>query len=213
MGMIMHKELGPGCALGIWEITEDQSALLACLRLSQEERRTLDAFRNEHRKLEWLSVRALAGQVTGKQRRIVYNSENKPFFEDGFANISISHSRSLTAILVARDRKVGVDLEYMSHRINRIRDRFINGSEKITGNPVKLRYHLYIHWCAKESLYKMCDKRGINFRKNLVIEPFEPERRGSLRARVTGTGANDGQYGLEYFRLDNYIIVWSCKQE
>ena len=106
--------------------------------------------------------------------------------------------------------RVGIDLEYMSHKISRLADRFINETEKITDDPDLIRYHLYIHWCAKEALYKICDKKDINFKKNLRIEPFEPDDNGSIVGTVDNIYGND-TYNLNYFKMDNYIIVWCCK--
>ncbi len=211
MGVIMHKEINSGCTLGIWDITEDYDTLLSGLQLSLEENQRLNSFRNHSRKLEWLSVRTLAKEMTGKQIRIIYNNERKPFLYDNSFNISISHSHNFTSILLSKTRRVGIDLEYMSHRISKIRHKFINESEKITDKPEELRYHLYIHWCAKESLYKICDKQELIFNKNLIIEPFVPADKGKLKGHITGTESFNESFELEYLRKDNYIIVWCCK--
>jgi 4'-phosphopantetheinyl transferase len=211
MGVIMHKQVNPDCTLGIWDIREDYETLLSGLELSAEEDQRLQGFGNHNRKLEWLSVRALARELTGTQTRIIYNNERKPFLYDKSFRISITHSCNFTAILLSKNRRVGIDLEYMSHRINKIRHKFIHESEKITGSRVKLIYHLYIHWCAKESLFKICDKQGLVFNRNMVIEPFVPADKGALKGHITGTGAFDESFELEYFRKDNYVIVWCCK--
>ena len=210
MGLILNNEMQAGCKMGIWEIREDYDELRSGLNLESEEVKTLDGFMNHERKLEWLSVRNLINELRGEHSRIIYNADRKPFLLDNSSNISISHSLKFTAILMSRFMKVGIDLEFMSHKISRLSDRFINQSEIITKDPELIRYHLYIHWCAKEALYKICDKKDINFKKNLTIEPFKPAERGSIK------GVVDNIYGLEtyqlhYFRMDNYIIVWCCK--
>lgn len=196
--------------LGVWQINEDYDTLLSRTDLNREESDHLNNFRNHNRKLEWLSVRALTRELTGSNSRIIYNQDRKPFLIDNSYQISISHSRKLTAILVSRNKRVGIDLEFMSHRISKIADKFINESENITHNPVKLRYHLYIHWCAKESLYKICDKQELNFRQNLIIRPFVPAHEGTLQGLVTAPDRYE-EYELNYFRKNNYIIVWCCK--
>ena len=210
MGVIVKNDLQEGCRLGIWEITEDYGALRSKLSLETEEVKTLEGFRNDNRKLEWLSVRTLINELTGKNTRIIYNEDRKPFLLDNSSHISISHSHDYTSILLSRFKRVGVDLEYMSHRISGISNRFINSNEKITSLPELLRYHLYIHWCAKEALYKICDKKYINFKKNLTIKPFEPQDEGMIEGTV------DNIYGIEtydlfYRRMGNYVLVWTCK--
>jgi 4'-phosphopantetheinyl transferase EntD len=111
---------------------------------------------------------------------------------------------------MSKERRVGIDLEYMSHRIGGISDRFMHDSEKITDDPAMIQYHLYIYWCAKEALYKICDKRDIHFKKDIIINPFNPEEEGELSGTVK-TGQGKEIFNLNYFRINNYTIVWSCK--
>ena len=210
MGVIVKNDIEEGCRLGVWEITEDYEELYAKLSLESEEVKTLEGFRNVSRKLEWLSVRTLINELTGTHSRIIYNEDRKPFLFDSSSHISISPSRDLTSILLSRYRRVGIDLEYMSHRISGIKDRFINRNESITTSPELLRYHLYIHWCAKEALYKICDKKNINFKKNLTIEPFTPEDKGVIKGTVDNIRGVD-TYDLSYRRMGEYIMVWTCK--
>ena len=210
MGVIFNNEVHSGSRLGIWEIKEKINDLRSMLNLESEEVKTLDGFKNHERKLEWLSVRTLINELTGEPSRIIYNADRKPFLLNNSYNISISHSHHLTSILISRFMRVGIDLEYMSHKISKIAGRFINESEKITENSDLVRYHLYIHWCAKEALYKICDKRDINFKRNLRIEPFEPDERGSITGTVDNVYGHD-TYQLKYFQMDNYVIVWCCK--
>ena len=210
MGVILKNDLGEGCRLGIWEITEDYDELRSKLSLESEEVKTLEGFRNHSRKLEWLSVRTLINDLTGTNSRIIYNEDRKPFLLDNSSHISISHSKDYTSIMLGRFKKVGIDLEYMSHRISSIADRFINADEKITSSPEMKRYHLYIHWCAKEALYKICDKKNINFKKNLTIAAFIPEDEGFIEGTVDNINGVD-HYKLRYQRMDDYILVWTCK--
>lgn len=210
MGVILKNDLESGCRLGIWEITESFDELRSMVSLESEEVNTLERFRNISRKLEWLSVRTLINELTGENSRIIYNEDRKPFLLDNSSHISISHSHEYTSILLSRFKRVGIDLEFMSHRISRISDRFINENEKITDSPELLRYHLYIHWCAKEALYKICDKKNINFKKNLTIKPFDPEDEGIIQGTVDNIYGIDN-YELVYRRMGNYIIVWTCK--
>ena len=210
MGVILKNELQEGCMLGIWEITEDYDELRSKLSLETEEARTLDGFQNNLRKLEWLSVRRLINELTGSNTRIVYTEDRKPYLLDNSSHISISHSKNYTSILMSKFKRVGIDLEFMSHKISNVADRFLNEKEKITESPELLRYHLYIHWCAKEALYKICDKKNINFKKNLTIEPFDPENEGIIKGTVDNVYGIDS-YDLYYGRMGDYTLVWTCK--
>ena len=210
MAIIMNDHFDCGCQLGIWKITENLDTLLSKITLTREELEMLDRFTHNPRKIEWLSVRVLLKAMTGTELSIYYNGNRKPFIKDNSYYISISHSRDLTSILLSRDKKVGIDLEYMSHRIRSIAQKFINDKDEITADEEHKKYHMYIHWCAKETLYKICVKQDINFKDNLTIEPFQPLESGTIRGRVHNRARNE-LFNMSYFSLGNYVVVWCCK--
>lgn len=210
MGMILKKELEDGSILGIWEITEDINVLLDQIKLSDTELDRFNGFLSHARKLEFLSVRVLLRKMLNSEARIIYNGNRKPYLDDGSHNISISHSKNLTSILLNKTKRVGIDLEYMSHRIRKIAHKFINDNESINKNDLTEKYHLYIHWCAKEALYKVCDKKDINFKLNLFIKPFPVNNKGVIKGKVNSEKINE-EFDLNYFKYDNYIIVYTSK--
>jgi phosphopantetheinyl transferase len=210
MGCITKHYLNENSVLGVWKIEEDIKTLLDLVVLEGEDKKKYKVFASTSRKLEFLSVRALLAELVGKDIRIVYNKNNKPFLKDGSRFISISHSHKLTAILLSTNEKVGIDLEYMSANIGAIAFKFINRREKISKEPEKRKYHLYLHWCAKEALYKICDKEGISIKKDITIEPFEVKDSGEIKGRVKTDKINDS-FDLFYTRYDNYAIVWTKK--
>jgi 4'-phosphopantetheinyl transferase len=210
MSCITKHYLNETSVLGVWKIEEDINTLLEMVVLDTDDKKKYKGFASTSRKLEFLSVRALLSELLGKDARIVYNKNNKPFLKDGSRFISISHSHKLTAILCSTNEKVGIDLEYMSSNIGALAFKFLNRKEKVTKNPDDRKYHLYLHWCAKESLYKICDKEGISIRNNITIEPFEVMESGEIKGRVHTKKINES-FDLNYTRYDNYAIVWTKK--
>ncbi|MCG8698867.1 MAG: 4'-phosphopantetheinyl transferase superfamily protein [Bacteroidales bacterium] len=210
MPLLLKDTIYGDCQFGVWEIAEDYDDMLETVEFFPGERKRFDGFKSEDRRFEWLSVRMLLRSMLGEQPQIVYNKKRKPSLLGDQYKISISHSRRLTSILLSKGKKVGLDLEYMSHDLTRVKDKFINGDEFITEDPELYRYHLYIHWCAKEALYKICDKQDINFRKNLTIEPFEPDICGVIYGWVDNKFWHD-KFEMHYFRLKDYVVVFCCK--
>lgn len=210
MGCITKHYLNEFSILGVWKIEEDMDTLLKLVVLDSDEKKKYNGFSSNSRKLEFLSVRALLSELIGKEAGIVYNKNNKPFLKDGSSFISISHSHKLTAILLSTNEKVGIDLEYMSSNIAAFAFKFLNRKEKVTKEHDDRKYHLYIHWCAKEALYKICDKEGINFRKNITIEPFHVKESGEIKGQVKTEKINQA-FDLYYSKYDNYAIVWTKK--
>jgi 4'-phosphopantetheinyl transferase len=174
------------------------------------EKKKLDEYKSENRQLEWLSVRRLLRELRGKPTQIVYNDQRKPFLFNSDMNISISHSRDLTAIMLSKNKKIGLDLEYMSHNIEKVAHKFLNEDEFIVDDPSKQKFHMYIHWCAKEALYKLCDKQDINFRKNLTLEPFEPDECGEIYGWVDNKFWHD-KFLMRYFTIKDHVLVYSSK--
>jgi phosphopantetheinyl transferase len=210
MSCITKHYLNETTVLGVWKIEEDIKTLLEMVVLDNDDKKKYRGFASTSRKLEFLSVRALLSELLGKDARILYNKNNKPFLKDGSKFISITHSHKLTAILCSTNEKVGIDLEYMSSNIGALAFKFLNRKEKVTKNPDNRKYHLYLHWCAKESLYKICDKAGISIRNNIAIEPFDVKESGEIKGKVHTKKINES-FDLYYSRYDNYAIVWTKK--
>jgi 4'-phosphopantetheinyl transferase EntD len=212
MGVFLKTEILPDCHLGVWEITEDFDSLYSMVNLVAVEKAKLDSFKNISRKIEWLSVRALVKNMLGKDTRILYNAENKPFVRGNTHNISITHSNNLTAVIIGKDKRVGIDLEFMSGKISKVANKFINDRENIIDDPELSKFHLYLHWCAKETLYKICDKQDINFRDGITIAPFHPdEEHGHMKGNVIN-GNGEESFEMEYLQHDNYALVWCVKE-
>lgn len=210
MGVVVKEFVEEDCLIGLWEIQEDFDTLYNRVLLDEDEKATLFSFKNPERQVEWLSVRALLNNLTEKNSKIIYNQDHKPFLFDNSFNISISHSKKLTSILLGKHKQVGIDLEYMSHRINNIAHKFINSEEYITPNKNFELLHLYIHWCAKEALYKICDKVNINFKENLTIQPFEIDHSGVIKGIHHNNDIHE-EFKMNYQVRDNYVIVYCCK--
>ncbi len=211
MSCITKHYLNKDTVIGVWKIEEDLPTLLEMVDMGPEDHRRYEIFRSTSRKMEFLSVRALLAEMMDRDARIVYNKNNKPFIKDGSHFISITHSNKLTAILISRNERVGIDLEYMRLNINAFASKFLNKREKITRRWADRTYHLYIHWCAKEAMYKICDKEGINIVNDISIEPFEVRESGEIRGSVKNERIDD-QFTLYYSKYDNYTIVWTRKK-
>jgi len=210
MGCIIKYHLNDSSVLGVWRIEEDLDTLLQTVTLNADEKKKFKSFRSVSRKFEFLTVRALLAELTGNTTGIVYNKNYKPFLKDGSMFISISHSHQLTAILLSVNEKVGVDLEYMSSNIAAVALKFMNIKEKITKDPANRLYHLYLHWCAKEALYKICDKEISSIRKEISIEPFKVHDSGEITGSIHTNVINEN-FNLQYIKYDNYAIVWTKK--
>jgi 4'-phosphopantetheinyl transferase len=211
MGLILEKIVEDDCRIGVWEITEDFYTLISMLNLSHEEVETLNSFKSYDRKVEWLSVRTLLLQMVGPSIKIYYNGNRKPFLTDSSYHISISHSAKLTSVILSKTKRVGIDLEHMTQKISQLANKFLTWEEEVAIVGRGQRYRTYLYWCAKEALYKICDKKGINFKNHIIIDPFELDCEGLIYGTVRNENI-DERFELSYFRYQDYSIVWCCKE-
>lgn len=210
MGMVIDKQINADCKLGVWQITEGYSELFSWIDLDPKDYETLLAFKNQKRKLEWLSVRVLLNTLTNKQNKILYNGNNRPYLSDKSYNISISHSDRYATVLICRKKHVGIDIEKMNPKIGYIASKFLKNEELRHIDRSLEIYHLYLHWCAKEALYKLYDRKKMSLKQNISIEPFVPNYRGTLFGRVHYEEIHE-RLELNYFCVDNYSVVWGRK--
>ncbi len=210
MPIFVNKNISNHCRLGVWKITESYEQLLSRLQLDANDTSTLLGFKNPKRQREWMSVRVMLNELTGRPTKILYNGNRKPYLSDQSYNISISHSDQYSTILMCRDKHVGIDIEKMQPKIDQIAFKFLQEREMGKIDNLQRIYHLYLHWCAKEALYKICDRPNLSFRENMFIEPFQPKRQGIITGRVE-TSEIHLRLKLYYFSVENYSIVWCYK--
>ncbi len=211
MGIIIDNKINNDCRLGVWEIVEDYDYILSQLNLKEEDLQKVGSFKSPMRKLEWLSVRLLLKTMLQRDMHIHYNGNRKPFLTDRSHNISISHSEQYTSVLLCKSgHSAGIDIEKMKPKIEYIAPKFLKQVEINNIYENQKIYHLYLHWCAKEALYKLFDKKNISFKDNITIEPFIPQDQGMIYGNVHNEEIKT-RIELNYFHLDNYSFVWCYK--
>ncbi len=153
----------------IWELTEDENFFMGKL----PDRAFHDvALRDAlpRRRAEILMGKFLIYTLT--KQLFIKDKNNKPFLENSYDLISISHSKNLVFALVS-SKLCGIDIQYYTPRIERIAWRVMNEAKVARIDTNKAQLHWHIYWCAKESLYKAYGKRGLHFKNDIKINPFD----------------------------------------
>ena len=115
------------------------------------------------RQAEEDGVHCVLTEMLGYEPLIEHNEDGKPMIE-GY-HISISHTLGYVAVILSRDYEVGVDIEYVSDRVNRISSRFLRDDEVFADTKDKL-----IAWCAKETMYKLFSSEHLAL-KDIKVDP------------------------------------------
>ena len=209
--MLIRKEIiEEDCLLGIWEISETREELMNMLSQANQEKAHsyLSSIKSKKRELEWLSIRVILQFLTNDNKTVKHTPDGQPYLSDNSYQISISHSRDYAVVLLHKHKKVGVDIENYSKRILKIEKRFISDDEYI--DPNKRILHLILHWCAKETLYKLMNSTNIIFKEHLHIHPFQIEDKGIISASESFS-TDKVSFDIFYEINENFVITWGMK--
>ena len=171
---------------------ETEEQLRAMCYLCDEDLCRIDNCKASKRRIELLSVRALLKAV-GINQTIHYN-DSKPYLDNGY--ISISHSPDIAAIIYNTDHPVGIDIEKISPRIQRIATRAFSDEEIAVANGDLEK--LTILWNCKECVFKLADDEGIDFREMISIQLAEmspetpPETPPERQSKGQSKGSRNG---------------------
>ena len=104
---------------------------------------------------------------------------------------------------------VGVDLEKIDQKINRIKRKFLSPEELENLSAENNLEQLFICWCAKESMYKWHGKKQLDFREHLFISPFTYSASGKLNGRIS---KNEFQKELviNFEKVDDYMMAYTA---
>lgn len=202
---IMFKMDSP--LLGVWRMTERSDELLAMLDRQEEYRPFLGRVSAEGRRRERLASRVLLARLLGHEARVDYRVDGAPFLPGSPLHVSISHTRDYAAVIVG-ERPVGIDIEYRSDRVWKIRERFLSPDELVMLDPSNEVEQLLICWCVKEALFKLLGQRSVDFREHLRVMPFAYRESGELLVWESRTGRNL-MSRFAYRVMPEYVLVYS----
>lgn len=176
MAVVNIREVYPGVSLGLWQMDESPEQLFDLYPHLLPYRSSLDdKYKNDGRKLEFLTIRALMYEmlrVNGASKGLLshagdftHNGQGKPLFR-GY-HVSISHTKGYAALILSKKSEVAVDIEYMSDRVERIASKFLRKDERADSLDAKL-----VHWCAKETVFKLFSEENLLF-EDMRVKPFD----------------------------------------
>ena len=192
MGLILLKK-EKNQSFGIWEISESINELKALTKSFK-----LDQIKSQKRKLEILAVRALLKEMC-RNVKLDYNKYGAPILNNN-KKISISHSKQLVTIIVS-ESKSAVDIEIISKRILKIKDKFISTNDNINDSQEDLT----IAWSTKECIFKWHQKGNLNFRDDISIKSIDH------LTKTIKVFFDKNLFILNFLKINNHILVYVCK--
>ncbi len=212
MPIEVHKNIEPAGELGIWKIEEDESFFLQQLHLTVEEQQQLAAIKGRKR-IEWLAVRHLLHQMSGREIRgaVLKDEFGKPHLENSDWHISISHSHEMAAAIAA-PAPVGVDIQFLVEKIARIAHKFMRPEEMESLEAASALEHLHVYWGAKEALYKAYGRKKLDFKEHIFIRPFSFSLKTGGCTGSVKKGKSQKHFSIFYEKKGDFILVWAVEK-
>jgi 4'-phosphopantetheinyl transferase len=211
MAFLKKIETGDG-VIGIWKITEPLHQLESSYTLSVKEVLELEQISSERRKKEFFIVRILLKELLGFAPEIFYEKTGKPKLSNSNLNISISHSADLLTVFIS-EKNIGADVEKTDRNIGKIVPRFMHPSEIEFVEKFKDKQHLgIILWSAKEAIFKCCLEQGIQFNREIIIQPFQVTENEVFFGKRVGT-THTAIFKLWFFFCENNVVVYCVEDK
>lgn len=208
--LIENINITNGAKIGIWKIEENVETLTNLLSNKEYYFAELSKIGNENRKKEFLIGRILVQNLSGETQEIFYDNNGKPLLKSDSHKISISHTKNYVCVIIHTNKEVGIDIEHIKDKIKSVQNRFLNKKELQNIDNTQEISHLLLHWCAKEVLFKIINKKNVDFSKHMEIKKFTPQTQGFFEGEETRSKEKK-TYTFEYRIKPEYIIVWSIK--
>jgi phosphopantetheinyl transferase len=192
-------------AIQLWELTETPIDLLPWAELNLNEKAQLASIRNVKRQCEFLAVRILLKKMW-KDRQIYYTDCGAPYLEGEETYISISHSKRFVSLMHSKF-PCGIDIESIESKALKVAHKFLNDNEKVMIGKEAPAYDATLLWSAKESLYKMLNKDGVDFSTQLLINKIENHNVRKIYAGIKSEKA-ETSHEVSFELVDDQILTW-----
>lgn len=202
---------GEGARWGIWHTTETEAQLQSLLATDYAPQ--LKSLKAPSRRLEFLSARVLLKALWGSEPGIAHLPSGKPYLEGRKEHITLSHTRGYAAAGIHPCKEAGIDIEYRSDRVRKVTSRFLHADEMPDAHllpPDEVTDKLLLQWCAKETLYKMLDEKGVDFVRHLRIFAFPLQHAGTMEAQEFRTPHRQ-HFTIHYAVNPHFVCTWGVK--
>jgi phosphopantetheinyl transferase len=145
---------------------------------TEEELQSVEGISSQSRRTERLAWRLLLRSVL-PTAQVEYLSSGKPEIKNSqYHHISVSHCQDFVAVAIAT-KPCGIDVERYDRNFERVISRYMTAEEQSLSAD---EHWAAVVWCAKEAMYKMAGREGIDFKRDMQIISAE-QSVGFVRGR------------------------------
>jgi phosphopantetheinyl transferase len=203
MPLFYQQNINATTEWAVWHIVETEETFASDVAMDSK-------IMHPNRRLQHMVGRWLLSHIMQKevQNDIDIAPNGKPYFKTLKQQFSISHCHQWAAVIVS-DQKVGVDIEIISERVQKVKHKFLHSKENdwLEAIPTSEQLaQLTFIWAAKEAMYKWLEQLGIDFKEQLIVESAALADKGIVKGSIEHDGIVNSVY-LHYSFFENVVSV------
>lgn len=199
MPLLLSKKIDEHSAYAVWNI---QETFLELPYLSPE---PFPAELNPVRQAEWIVgrilVKSLCDSFDIEYKGISKQENGKPYLENSYAHISISHSFPIAAAMIHLKKPCGIDMERPREKLKLVRKKFLHESEMQYKDDLN---KLCTIWGAKEVIYKIFGRRFLSLKDEISVEFVSDNL---LKGEILKDGHED-THEIQYEWVKEYLLAF-----
>ena len=204
MPQIFSTNLDPSGNLLLWQAEEESAWFIEQLNVAPKLWKEYESLASEAIRHRWLASRYAVQQVSRQSPlNLIKETSGKPILLENENHISLSHCDGYVAAIHG-DAPVGIDVERISHRAQKIKNYFLRYEELVLLGEENEA--LILAWSAKESIFKWYGKQNLGYKSQLCIRSIDFEGQVMQMELIT---SEHNLIQPVFFRLDpEKVLTW-----
>ena len=200
MPLVYQQNINAVTKMGVWHISETEDFFLQQVPLQKE-------ITHWHKRLQHLAGRYLLKELYPDfpLELIKIADTRKPFLEDEAYHFSISHCGDYAAVVVSKAYRVGVDVELVNDKVEKIIHKFLSRQEKKLLQADAVNKTATLLWSVKESVYKWKGSGGVDFIKHINIKSIEEKQDEGVVHCIFN---KEIPLQIHYLYFNNNFLTW-----
>ncbi len=207
MPLYFQQHIDQNSRLGIWKITEEESFFLNIVS-------PVKKIAHPHKRLQHLAAYYLLQRLEPgfPMDDIRIDVHDKPFLLSGDCFFSLAHSGDFAAVIVSKERPVGIDIEAITEKPFIVRHKFLKVDEMILLEtdhdlPTDFTTRYVIAWSLKEAVYKCGGNGSISLKNQIDITQADWPAGGRFRLDLQVEDLIK-TYSLHAKIIENLCLAW-----
>jgi len=209
MPLFYQQNINADTKLAIWKIEETEQFFDIGAPLHRE-------IKHPHKRLQHLAGRYLLPFLFSDfpNKEIEIADTRRPFLPNEQYHFSISHCGNFASAIVSSNHRVGIDVELITPRLEKIKTKFLHPNELRFVNSQSSLYQLNllsILWSAKEAMYKWYGEGEVDFKEMMQTFPFAYGNEGVIDAAFIKLPIQQ-KLLLHFKKMEDLTMVWVASQ-